>query len=181
MATQPITYTRSPFGRVIRSKDQEDVWSCITLRIYLPHCCPPGDTSPTLALHTSYAMPIPPRPVPRAHRRPGHSVPHKSASSSPAKISSNAAGLLDWRAEVAFLDSFAASKPHSMPSAGVVIMGAATRARDRERAAALAAQAQTGTAGAGAAETTEGSTGRREVGLEVLIADGRGKREKRGV
>ncbi|KAK8853129.1 hypothetical protein IAR55_003830 [Kwoniella newhampshirensis] len=116
-------------------------------------------------------MPIPPRPIPasgrtrpnQAHRsspRPGTAVPRKSL---PLTSSHN----LDWRAEVALLNELgpgigSGSGPRSVPTASSTKIGVAAAALNKKQAV-----------------DEKEVEGRREVGLEGLIMDGRGKREKR--
>ncbi|WVR07767.1 hypothetical protein IAU60_004810 [Kwoniella sp. DSM 27419] len=103
-------------------------------------------------------MPIPPRPIPTHPRqRPGAAVPRKSLPSS----------SLDWRSEVALLAEIGSRSVPSRiasPSSGIKII-------DR---------AQLGQAKAKAKDQDEATgAGSREVALDRLIEDGKGKRAKR--
>lgn len=102
-------------------------------------------------------MPIPPRSIPTpAHNtrtRPGSSLPRKSLPSSQLHN-------LDWRSELALLGNLPRSAP-SNPGIRVV-----------EKAKALREKAE--------AEKDRGEAARREVGIEGMILEGKG-RVKRGM
>lgn len=147
-------------------------------------------------------MPIPPRPIPnhgprggvRAHR-PGTSVPRKAMSAAVA-----AAQHLDWRAEVALLGeaSTSSAHPRSAPLLGVSPgsgpgspsasgSGSGLRIVERmrevkqekereEKAKEKEALAAAATDGDGPDDQPSRTT---EVSLEGLIAQSKGKREKR--
>ncbi|WVQ84327.1 hypothetical protein IAT38_006479 [Cryptococcus sp. DSM 104549] len=117
-------------------------------------------------------MPIPPRPIPtrptqrQRAPRPGSSVPRKSLPTTQQH--------LDWRAEVALLGEVGA---RSVP-------GRLGGLRGGKGVSPVGSPG--GSPGGGEAHgqgqgqgQDDGVKGRREVGLEGLIADGRGKREKR--
>ena len=100
-------------------------------------------------------MPIPPRPIP-ASNRPSTSTRMRPGSSVPRK-SLQSLDKLDWRSEISLLnDTHSRSLP---PSSGVKVVD-----QIKEQTA----------------KATEANNGAVEVGIEGLIEEGKGKREKRG-
>lgn len=146
-------------------------------------------------------MPIPPRPIPnhgprggmRAHR-PGTSVPRKAMSAAVA-----AAQHLDWRAEVALLGEASASAsathhPRSAPLLGVSpgsgpgspsTSGSGLRIVERMREVKQQKEREERAKEKEALAAVEDGASEQpsrtaEVSLEGLIAQSKGKREKRG-
>ncbi|ODN81567.1 hypothetical protein L202_01982 [Cryptococcus amylolentus CBS 6039] len=129
-------------------------------------------------------MPIPPRPIPnhrhRAPRpstsstnRPGSNVPRKSLPSSSSAFCS---GSGEWRAEMALLPELRASSAGGRfgalsPTAGPSATAGGALIREGGKPSPSSSPL-------GEGEVHE-RDGRREVPLERLINDGRGKREKR--
>ncbi|WVQ73054.1 hypothetical protein IAR50_002617 [Cryptococcus sp. DSM 104548] len=132
-------------------------------------------------------MPIPPRPIPNhRHRapprpstsnRPGSNVPRKSLPSASAFCSGSSG---EWRAEMALLPELRASSAGAGGRFGALSPSAAPSGTPGGRGGALIREGgrQSPFLSPGEGESRE-TDGRREVSLEKLIDDGRGKREKR--
>ncbi|TYJ57072.1 hypothetical protein B9479_002173 [Cryptococcus floricola] len=135
-------------------------------------------------------MPIPPRPIPNhRHRapprpspsstnRPGSNVPRKSLPSSSSAFCS---GSGEWRAEMALLPELRASSAGGR--FGALSPTATATAGPSSATAGGALIREGGRPSPSSSPLGEGQVherdGRREVPLERLINDGRGKREKR--